>query len=86
MGLSILTFIISIFIYIGDFFYSLFTGMATYFVDLMVSALQNIFTQYAADLSGWGIYAPLLFVITITVGAMLSLLVLEAGKTVEDFE
>jgi len=86
LGLSILTFIISILVYIGDFFYSLFKNMAQNFVDLTASAIQDIFTQYDADLSGWGIYAPLLFVITIIFGAMLSLLILEAGKMVEDFE
>ena len=86
MGLSILTFIVSIFVYIGDFFYSLFTGMSKYFVGLISSAVYLILSQYASDLSGWGIFAPLLFIITIAVGGILSLAILSAGKVVEDFE
>ncbi len=86
MGLSILTFIISIFAYIGDFFYSLWNGMSTYFVTEITYAFNTIFTQYATDLNGAGIYAPLLFVATIAAGALLSIVVLSAGKIVEDFE
>lgn len=86
MGLSILTFIISIFVYIGDFFYSLWHNMSSSFVATITSAFNTIFSAYSGDLSSWGVYAPLLLVITIAVGALLSVFVISAGKLIEDVE
>jgi len=86
LGLSILTFIISIFVYIGDFFYSLWQNMSSSFVATITGAFNTIFSAYSGDLSSWGIYAPLLLVITISVGALLSVFVISAGKLIEDVE
>ena len=86
MGLSILTFIISIFAYIADFLNNLFKNMAGAMVAQLDLAFSSVFNTYASDLSGAGPYAPLLFVATIAFGAMLSVAVLSMGKMVEDFE
>lgn len=86
MSASIFTYILGILTYIGDFLYSIFTSFAGFIFSSISAALNEIFGAYANDLSGYGIYAPVVAVVTIGFGGLLIYIVLAIGRGVEDFE
>ncbi len=86
MSASIFTYILGILTYIGDFLYSIFTSFAGYILSSISAAISEIFGAYANDLGGYGVYAPLIAVITIGIGGFLIYIVLAIGRGVEDLE
>lgn len=86
MSASIFTYILGILTYIGDFLYSIFTSFAGFIFSSLSAAIREVFAAYASDLGGYGIYGPIVAVVTIGFGGLLIYVVLDIGKGVEDFE
>ncbi len=86
MGLSIFTYVFSLFSYIGHFLYSVFTGFFSSMFGLIDDAFTTVFAKYALDLEGFGVWAPIVMIISLSVGVILAYAVLEAGKIIGDME